>query len=516
MEKKNKKKLLMFSIIGILLISISISFAYWQVILKQENTNVITSECFQINYIDGNAISILDAHPVSDEEGMQNVLYDFTITNVCNSSAAYQINLETLSVNGKQLPEKYLKINLMEDTISKITSKLLNDIEVEPTLKNATKAYKLVSGVLDPNEEKTFHLRLWMHGEVLATDLDSMNATYNGKVSVITSYTENLPTLVETIKNIPIVTEGDGLYEVGHDDAEITYTSDVTAINNLKQTEYRYAGLNPDNYVSFNNELWRIIGLVNTPEGSRIKIIRNDIIGKYPWDTSASNINGGSGVNEWTQSKAMSLLNNGPYYNRNSGTCYEGMGNVPTTCDFSEIGLLEESKSMIDTIVWNTGSNGDFSFDNINTKNFYNLERSNNTGKICSSYTSCNDNIERTTTWVGKVGLMYPSDYGYATSDNNQISRETCLNTATNLWAGKEFACQSYNWLSQSYKIRNVALLSPMAVNYAASRIFSINSGRLGNSYASSVQLIPSLYLKLRVKYIQGNGAKDSPYILSL
>ena len=35
-------------------------------------------------------------------------------------------------------------------------------------------------------------------------------------------------------------------------------------------------GANPNNYVKFNNELWRIIGLVNTPEGQRVKIIRND------------------------------------------------------------------------------------------------------------------------------------------------------------------------------------------------------------------------------------------------
>ena len=72
----------------------------------------------------------------------------------------------------------------------------------------------------------------------------------------------------------------------------------MTAINNLKQTELRYAGANPDNYVKFNNELWRIIGLVNTPEGQRVKIIRDGNIGGYSWDSSDLSINSGAGVNE--------------------------------------------------------------------------------------------------------------------------------------------------------------------------------------------------------------------------
>ena len=121
---KKKKKVLLFSILGVLLIGIAISFAYWQIILQQENPNVVTTECFQINFTDGEGISINDAHPVSDEEGLTSTPYDFTITNICNSSASYQINLETLSVSGKQLPEKYLKANLMEETTSKITAKL--------------------------------------------------------------------------------------------------------------------------------------------------------------------------------------------------------------------------------------------------------------------------------------------------------------------------------------------------------------------------------------------------------
>ena len=67
-----------------------------------------------------------------------------------------------------------------------------------------------------------------------------------------------------------------GIYEVTHDDATITYTEDSIEISNLKQKELRYAGADPHNYVKLGNYLWRIIGLVNTPEGQRIKLVRDE------------------------------------------------------------------------------------------------------------------------------------------------------------------------------------------------------------------------------------------------
>ena len=64
---------------------------------------------------------------------------------------------------------------------------------------------------------------------------------------------------------------------------------DKTEDNNL-----RYVGLSPDNYVLFNNELWRIIGVMNNIEDgegnkeTRIKLIRDENIGSFPWDSSNS------------------------------------------------------------------------------------------------------------------------------------------------------------------------------------------------------------------------------------
>ena len=46
---------------------------------------------------------------------------------------------------------------------------------------------------------------------------------------------------------------------------------------------------------------------------------------------------------------------------------------------------------------------------------------------------------ERPTEWVGEVGLMYPSDYGYATSGGSTTDREACL------------AKELYNWDESSF-----------------------------------------------------------------
>ena len=61
-------------------------------------------------------------------------------------------------------------------------------------------------------------------------------------------------------------------------------------------TEYRYRGASPKNYVTFNNEVWRIIGVFPTDDGTgkienRIKIIRNESIGNQVLEFNSSSNN---------------------------------------------------------------------------------------------------------------------------------------------------------------------------------------------------------------------------------
>jgi len=314
----------------------------------------------------------------------------------------------------------------------------------------------------------------------------------------------------------------------------------------------RYIGANPNNYVYFNCddnknptaetcELWRIIGIMNNIDDgtgrkeTRIKIIRNESIGRYSWDTSHSTLNSGGGVNEWSQADLMKLLNpgyeenidfdsrnnemivnNSLYWNRKTGICYNGQSNSFVACDFSLSGLKEEAKSMIGDAVWNTGSNEiEVAFNKIIASKFYEFERSANTGKNCLTGSSCNDDISRTTSWKGMVGLMYPSDYGYATSGSSIRDRSICLNAILRNWESMN-DCKKNDWLYDSANSRWT--LSPYASSSSNSEVFLINSAGFAYDFSEclSMNIHPTVYLKSNTKIISGDGSSNNPFIASL
>lgn len=321
--------------------------------------------------------------------------------------------------------------------------------------------------------------------------------------------------LIDAIKSIPIASDGKGLYQIGRSTYEITYTDDETAISNLRQMEYRYAGSDPNNYITFNGEVagWRVIGLVNTPEGSRVKLVRNESIGNYSWDSSASNINNGYGINEWSQADIKNLLNDGPYYNRTSGDCYAGENNTMTSCNFEHNGLTSDAKQMIDTVTWNLGSTAqEFAPSNAYLYLFYKYERSNYVGKTCSGASSCNDTVVRTTSWKGQVGLIYPSDYGYATSGGNGVEQGTCLNMLLKNW-GVE--CYQNDWLFHSNHVK--WSMTPNSYSNTGYGIWDVtNSGILCTNYATRLFAVyPTVYLKEDILLIDGDGSKENPFVIS-
>jgi len=64
-----------------------------------------------------------------------------------------------------------------------------------------------------------------------------------------------------------------------------------------------FKGANPDNYIKFNDELWRII---NINDDGTVKIIRNDFLEERAWDTNDTGI--------WQYSTIRTYLNE-TYYN---------------------------------------------------------------------------------------------------------------------------------------------------------------------------------------------------------
>ena len=331
--------------------------------------------------------------------------------------------------------------------------------------------------------------------------------------------------------SVRLILEKGSQEETGTNAVEYITTLAQTDTTNLATDDYgntRYIGKDPNNYVSIDGDIWRIIGTMkDVDDGTgnkedRVKLIRSSSIGDYSWDTSESSINNGKGINEWSQSDLMKLLNPGYesesvggslYWNNQSGTCYDDQNNGTRSCNFTSTGLKSTLKSLIGDAVWNTGADDGktYTYNNISTSKFYELERSNN-GKICSSSSDCNDVVTRTTKWTGKVGLMYPSDYGYATSGGSTTDRATCLNKYLFNWSSSSVSdCKNNDWLFLTQWT-----LTPNADSSDAFFVFFVMHGYINGSYAANIIGVhPVVYLLSNVGIQSGDGSMGNPFILS-
>ena len=296
----------------------------------------------------------------------------------------------------------------------------------------------------------------------------------------------------------------------------LEYDGEGLKIDNTSDQNIRYYGSNPNNYVSFNNELWRIIGVF----GNNVKLVRKDSLGSLLWDSSKFSAdideNSGAGINQWGEStyKDGSLYEgadlqvylNKMYYGGTSVTCYGASGNKTTTCPTNT--LDETSKALIDNHTWNVGAV--YSSD---TLELYKTERGTKIGKTCQTSGNgsggCSDMVIRTTLWTGHVALPYITDWAYASSES------ICETNVQAQDSSNDYICQNNNWMNSD---TNIWMLSPRDYSGPGGATYVSNIG--GNGYidkASAAELyavFPTIYLKSNVLIESGNGTSDSPYIL--
>ena len=358
----------------------------------------------------------------------------------------------------------------------------------------------LETGTLNAKEVKSYTLNIWLSYDA---PNETMNKTFESKITVTTSY--HALTAVETIQNLAVGADSSStdVYTVPDktsDSCTYTLAYDGTSDNNL-----RYVGANPCNYVTFNEEKagWRIIGILNTPEGQRMKLIRMNSLGRYGWDNKASGTGSSisnNGSNDWTDSILKEVLNNGAYYNKTSGTCPSEQD--VTSCDFTSNGLTEAAKNQTDTITWKLGGTGNY--DSTNTIQFYTYERG------TTVYPG------RPTEWQGKVGLMYPSDYGYATSGGSTSNRTSCLNRKLYNWDDSSYSdCKNNDWLYTGITQWTLAPSSSSSGSvFGVTGRGAVNSDSNNNNARYNYVVRPSVYLLPSTKIIKGEGTLENPYMI--
>jgi len=258
----------------------------------------------------------------------------------------------------------------------------------------------------------------------------------------------------------------------------------------VEENGYRYEGSNPKNYVWFNNELWRIIGVMDSETHGQTGLNLVKIIRKYPIENSSF----GSNWKGWKNSKLKLYLNE--YYlnsdiNNTSGECVNPeMVSTITKCDYRYIGINKNYKKFIKNVNWYLGSIPNASQ---TANDCYLLERKDAEGNI-SEFES------------GFIGLMYASDYGYSVLDI-----DCPRNTTLNKYNGN---CAGLNWLY--YDIKEEWMLTNQNSNGNKYMTYKYISGSINYTNDKSKSVRPTLYLNENVYVLDGDGSITDPYIIAM
>ena len=327
--------------------------------------------------------------------------------------------------------------------------------------------------------------------------MGEVNVNKLGEYDII--YIAEYKGVEKKIRRKVIVAENLVTYITNLYEDSITRTSNGLKKDNTPDQNIRYYGSDPNNYVRFNNELWRIIGVFN----DNVKLIRKDSLGWLSWDSSEESINEGWGVNEWSTSALKNYLNT-MYYGGTSVTCYNAKNKQTTTCPTNK--LNTESKTLIDYYTWKTGAIE--MSKRTNTPAFYKSERGNVTGKICNGGSACNDTVERTTEWPGYIGLPYATDYAYASGES------ICETNMVKQDSSNTYICKNNNWM---FKPNTWYWTLSLDAYPSASRgVWLVYSdGHVGNINAAyGAAIFPAIYLKTDILIKSGTGTSSEPYIL--
>ena len=476
----NKKKILMMislSLFSIALVSLG-TYAIWTSandLLTGSNT--IQSGQVKMSYSESNEIGMNNALPIKDSEGKAlNNYFDFQVLSYIKTRANdstqrklnYNIVLEPISIDNP-LSDSEIKVYLTKVEGSTET------VVVQPTTISNLNQYVLKSQEEIFSNGKaevvtSYRLRAWIDQDVGTNKFNEKKYSYKFRVNI---NNEAAPVKGLTATEFAQANVGQNGLE------QITHTIDNTLqVDSKFATEYRYRGGDSvvKNYVTFNNETWRIIGVIPTEDTNgnvenRIKIVRDTSIGDMNWNTK--------GINDWTTATLNTYLNN-DYYDT----------------------LTSDAKNMIGTTKYYLGG---YKSSSITTDVMWQYERKNDANRT-GHYYGTNPIMQNDAT--KKIAIMYASDYGYAAS-------KECTSNLYDYNASAS-CITTNNWLDKSI---NTWLLPQVSGN--SSSAFGMNSSGFVNYYSRSVinyefAVRPVLSLSSNVKISGGEGTSQKPYMLSI
>ena len=501
-EQKVRLIVVLSTITMMIVLFIGITYSYFTALNNQGSTSVIsaTSGKMVINYADGSSklLSSEDIQP-SDK-----ILIDktFTLTGTNTTSGLtmpYKVGIKYTSGFSDGQIHYYIKrtsantnvtSTLVGTTNQTIPGNTTETGYTTGTLKKGNRYLELATGEFKANTSNqtiTFNLKLQFPDTGMNQDSEK-GKTLTGEIVV--NYKETATDTLMALYDKETKTNGistSGLF-----------------IDDTKDVNLRYVGALPKNYLKFNDEIWRIIGTFNVYNvetnkyENLVKIVRNESLGLYTWDGSESTINYGYGINEWSQADLMYELNcdgsenlkycrsdiaDGYLSNKTTGETkwYNGANNAKNGKYEYSKNIKSSSIDKVAKVRWNTSR----TTSGLSVLNSYNQERS------TTLISTPSDKVPRKNTWDGKIALIYPSDYGYASTDTTCRSGLSSSN------------CKNENWLFNSAYQWTLSPDSSSAVY-----VFRVRSeGFVDYSGAGSTYGVrPALFLKSDVVIAGGTG----------
>ena len=496
-----KNKVIILIVLGILLFLcflVGSSYAYWMMQDKQSGENIVSSSCLDISFGEySNAIILTNTSPIADDNAKSLDPYSFGISNTCDTIVKYFVNLEILNTSS-------IDSNFVKAMVNLNPPQIINNYgEVTPTIENA-KAYNLVEGYLLPHENENYNLRIYLDEN--ANYEEVFNKQFVSKIVVNAVAVDSVPSLADmcTNKNLAdcMLENKDKLPD------QIHY--------NDPDGNARFYGKNARNYVEIDGQLWYIIGSFNNVDNgsgikeNRVKLIKKDPLYNITWNRS--NVEG-TIRNDWTTSDVMRILNpgfesdsdcNSLFWNRASGKCYDYDNSsdtyIETTYDFTELGMTDKAKELIDLALWDITAVNEFH--DVSVESFYLIERNRLVQNVPF------ETLDRPITWKGYVGLISISDYFYSIVPNK------CSELPNEIDYDK-INCSDSTWFDR-YESTMHTMMSDGSSNFSTYYISPYNGRFSAHGSGNSDDLIPCVYLKHNVKLASGSGTRDNPFILDL
>ena len=521
-ENEKKKRTILYGLLVTVLVLIGVTYAYYRITKTQTNSNVIgTRTCLNTTLTEETSEIVLsDAFPISDEDGLKQSPFTFTLTNNCDSYVKVTIALVSeyrTSTNTAYLKDNYVKSNLSTKGTNDGSSVILSTLSLGEVDTN-TQGYVLKTTGLKNKEAKSFDLRLWLDSET--TNEQGLNKTWKGKIVVSVVAAEYVPTFAETILannevKAPITTPGAAISTA--DEAEFASTEDDYG------TSYYFRGAVTNNYVEFANKCWRIVRVGG--DGSVKIILHNDNKAGAANPCDAANNSASAAFARYSGETYESAFNTNKEDNAYIGFKYGTPGSntyeathantnnstILTNLETWYTNNLKTYESVIDNSVWcNDKTNvTDTSYDpwsitpnglgyakNVTyygaTKRLVSTSRSaGGTGPSLK----CNGELSKINSKVGLITADELALAGYAYAQNNKT---TYL---------QENATDTYWWS-----------LSPRSFNGGGACVWGVNGGRGnfgGYSVGSALGVRPSISLKSTTN-VTGEGTSSTPYIISM